>query len=369
MVGSTWDCGRLHAGNWAALAFLPLALAACSASSSAGDSGVGGFGPDSSVADGFGGGAPSPGPPGAAGFGSVTGPGAPGNGECIQLQTRSPVFAPQVFSDLLPARAELYSWATDEDAAEMRRNHALLPSLMPGDAIGTALLGLSGNGSAAAQVATILNATLATARSAWPEPWAVRVGPHGEDLGRNLLRIVLKPEAWVAVIEHGTVEVLNMQNERLSLSDTAAAPERFGAIFHAQDGDESGQGCGASPLAGNAFFREVLVGNLGMVQEWSLGTQQIHDHLLANVAQLSEFLARTRPCPDQTQPLAWGQQVVCNWQDGIPDITTEQAAYQQAVAIATPDYFDAPAALGAMVDRLQGARLDLDPLLVTPGSP
>jgi hypothetical protein len=372
MAGWTRDCGRKPAKNLGALAGLVFGSAACSAAPS--ESPPVFVGPDFEVAGGASIG-PSTGPSegGAAGATGIDGGFGIGV-TCTLPQVSDPVFGAQTFSDLTPARPELFAWATDEQAAALRKDQVLFPPSTHTDPVAATLQGLQGftvNGDMTGQVATILSASLGSARVAWPEPWAVRIGPQGEDPGKNLIRIVLKPEAWVAVVENGTIEVLDMQNERVQLADAAAAPERLGAIVHQRDGHEGGPTCNvAAVVPGTSVgFREFLVSNLGMVQEWSLGTEQIRAHLESNIDDLSKFLARTRPCPNQTEQLSWNEQVVCSWRDTILGDVSEMSVYQQALASPTSDYFDAPPQLSALIDKLQGDLFEPDPLVVTPGSP
>ncbi|HEX7450818.1 MAG TPA: hypothetical protein VF294_00955, partial [Polyangiaceae bacterium] len=191
---------------------------------------------------------------GAAPIGPSTGPsaggaadgidtlGSPGPGvTCAAPQVSDPVFAPQILGELVrspdatyweydkQARSELYAWTTDEQAAALRTSQVLFPSNARANPIAATLQSLSDNSDATAAVAKVLSASLGSSRSAWPEPWALRIGLAGEDPGKNLLRIVLKPEAWVAVVEAGSIQVLNLQNQVVTLADAAASPERLGA--------------------------------------------------------------------------------------------------------------------------------------------
>jgi hypothetical protein len=361
MVGRMRDGERVLARNWGSLALLPVVLAACGGSPG-GFSGSGSFGPDSAAVGGAAGGSTISGPDvgiGGEPSGIAGAPNAPGGGlSCSPPLSNAPVFGPQSFNDLMPARAELYSWVSDDQAAAMRKGRAWLPSVASTDPVNGTLAVLMADTGAKGQVAQTLSASLATARVAW----------QGEDPGKNLLRIVLKPEAWVAVLERGSLEVLDMQNRRLAFADVAAAPERLGAIVHVHDSSEGGPSCNGDPGTGSVGYRQIIVGNLAMISEWSLATEQIQNHLMANITQLSEYLARTRSCPEQSQRLSWNEQVLCNWQLSVGP-GTEPFAYQQALAVPSLDYYDAPPQLGALIDRLEQDLFELDPLIVTPGSP
>ena len=303
---------------------------------------------------------------GAAGGIDTVGSAGPGV-TCAVPQVSDPVFAPQILGEQ-PARSELYTWLTDEQAAALRTSQVLFPSNAIRNPIDSTLQTLSYNSDATAAVAKALSASLGFSRSVWPEPWALRIGLAGEDPGRNLLRIVLKPEAWVAVVAAGSIQVLDLQNQVVPLADAAASPERLGAILHSRDSFEGGPDCNLVGGNSSVGYREFIVSNLSMVQEWSLGTAQIKARLQDNIAQLSLFFARTRACPDQSSEQSWNQQVVCGWQVDTGASVTELAAYQRALAIPTADYFDAPPQLAALIDKLSADVFEPDPLVVTPGS-
>ena len=190
---------------------------------------------------------------------------------------------------------------------------------------------------------------------------------NGADPGRNLLRFVLKPEAWTVVLAGGGLRIVDQQDQPVLPADAAAAPARIGAIFYEHDQPDGGPDCNqvpGSPVGYRAFF----VSNLAMVQEWSLGTQLIQDHLRANVDQLTEFFNRTRACPNEVSSQFWNQDVVCSWDSGAGGIN-EQLAYMLTLAIPNDQYATNPPQLAALIDKLQGDLFQLDPLVVTPGSP
>jgi hypothetical protein len=220
-----------------------------------------------------------------------------------------------------------------------------------------------------AQLAGLLGGKLfEKARYAWSEPWATRMGWPGEDYGGNLLRIVLKPEAWVVVVRQGNLNVVDLQNQPVTLTQALANPERLGAIFYEKDAFAGGPVCTGSFAFGGNGYREFIVGNLAMVEEWSLGTQQIRDRLSENIAQLTSFLERTRACPITTSAEQWNLDVVCQW-ESPSSASTDLFAYQQALAIPSDNYLAVPERLAAMIETLQEDLFEPDPLVVTPGSP
>jgi hypothetical protein len=313
----------------------------------------------------------------------ATGPSAGGSVEIILSPpgcvappvVGSAVFAGQILDSASVARRILFSWTTDEQAAELRRDKVLFtrserPGMGPGYAFNVVQqFAQDQTLPERARLASLLGGELfAKARYAWSEPWATRMGWPGEDYGGNLLRIVLKPEAWVVKVMNGNLSVFDLQNQPVSLAQALANPERLGAIFYEKDAFVGGPSCHGSFISGSNGYREFIVGNLAMVEEWSIGTQLIRDRLSANIEQLSAFFERIRACPITTSAQQWNLAVVCQW-DTSGAQPTELSAYQQALAIPSDNYLAVPERIAAMIETLQGDLFELDPLVVTPGSP
>lgn len=306
---------------------------------------------------------------------------------CQSPMVPAPVFAPQAFSSFTPARRELYSWTTDAQAAALRMDQTLFvdmsdPALGRGYAF-TAIhqIALSAAAQAPdagpdagqvpvqAQLAAALSGTLfEKPRYAWPEPWATRMGWPGEDYGGQLLRIVLKPEAWLAIVKGGVISVVDLDNNPVPDADALASPERIGAIFYWRDANSGGPQCGSFFSGGNGY-REFIVGNLSMIEEWSIGTQAIRDRLSANIDRLTQFLTNIRSCPVTTDLTTWNESVVCQWDSSLGEPSNDLTSYAHALAIPSQNYLAAPLQLAAMIETLQGDLFEPDPLVVTPGSP
>src|SRR6478609_3505590 len=288
--------------------------------------------------------------------------------------TAPAVFADQMFDATRVARREFFSWTTDEQAAELRRDHVLFsrserPGMGPGYAFEVFReIAMNDTRTDHAMLASLLGSELfAKARFAWSEPWATRMGWPGEDYGGNLLRIVLKPEAWIVIVKNGDLTVFDQQNRLVPLSDALANPTRLGAIFYEKGANSGGPSCGGSFVSGSNGYREFILGNLAMVEEWSIGTQQIRDRLSANIEQLTTFLPRIRSCPVTSSAQQWNLAVVCRWDlAGAPN--TESDAYERALAIPSDNYLAVPERIAAMIETLQGDLFEPDPLVVTPGS-
>jgi len=316
---------------------------------------------------------------GAAGFstGAAVGGAAPVPACVAPEVTGKAVFAEQMVNGAQLARREFFSWTTDEQAAELHQDRVLFSrtersGMGPGYAF-QVIENFAQDQSAPERqdLATRLAELFAKARYAWSEPWATRMGWPGEDYGGNLIRIVLKADAWVVVIKGGDLTVLDVQNQPVSLARALANPARVGAIFYQKEGLEGGPFCGGggSFSSGSNGYREFILGNLAMVEEWSLATQQIRERLSANIEQLGAFLVRVRSCPITSSAQQWNVSVVCNWDAPQATATTELFAYEQALAIPSDNYLAVPERIATMIETLQGDLFELDPLVVTPGSP
>src|SRR4051812_47921688 len=207
--------------------------------------------------------------PGAAGFeatstaGSLTGAGAggpvppfsAGPPACVLPERPDPVFNAQAVLLSTVARRELYSWTTDEQAAALRRDRVLFTTveqkgLGPGYAFAfLSQLAIGATDPQQQQLANVLNGDLfSKKRYAWSEPWATRLGWPGEDYGSNLLRIVLKPEAWLVIVTGGLLSVTDLDNRPVAISEALSHPERIGAVYYVRDASSGGPVCNGSFL-------------------------------------------------------------------------------------------------------------------------
>jgi len=296
----------------------------------------------------------------------------------LQELNEPPVFAAQVLDDARTARREFFTWTTDEQVAELRRDQVLFSrSERPGMGRGYAFaflqqLAQDTTSLERAQLASLLSGQLfEKARFAWPEPWPTRMGWPGEDYGGNLVRIVLKPEAWLVVMKGGNLSVRDQENLPVPLADALASPERLGAIFYEKDGTTGGPTCQGSFVSGADGYREYILGNLAMVEEWSLATPLIRDRLSANIEQLRTFFQRIRSCPVTQSAAQWNVSVVCGWQitGAVFGEPGEIDAYERSLAIPSDNYLAVPQRIAAMIDTLQGDLFEPDPLVVNSGRP
>jgi hypothetical protein len=276
-------------------------------------------------------------------------------------------FCDQMVWNVRPARRVLYSWTTPEQVEELRRDRILLTrtetaGLGRGYAF-TSIDELAARGDAPEnQLLAKLSSELFTkVRYAWPNAWATRMGWPGEDYGDQLLKIVLKPEAWILVVRDTVgFAVIDLDNNLIPIADAIAHSERIGAVYFYKK-DVTGSGTFQSCSGG---YREFIVGNEAMVEEWSLGTEEIQSQLETDAQLIADFLEVVRGEPPVVTPETFNEYAVCSW-DYVA--TDEVAGYVRSLSIPSEYYAPLPAELAALGDTLASSGFEPDPLIVKPG--
>ncbi|HWA71601.1 MAG TPA: hypothetical protein VG937_04695 [Polyangiaceae bacterium] len=291
---------------------------------------------------------------------------------CTAGASAMPVFADQVVRQFTFQR-ELYSWTTAEQEAEIRAGRVLLTrsereGLGPGFAFDSLKALASANVIPEQQqlAALLTSARFANGRYAWPHPWATRLGWPGESYGNRLLRLVLRADAWMAVFAGGQLQVFDASNARVSLADALARPERLAGFFFLKDAALMGPICGGTFGGGGVGYREFLISNEAMIEEWSIGTETIRARLSADIGRLEEFFDRVRACPEAGNALSWNHDVNCAWQSNFVR-GTEQSNYEAALAMPSENYLPTPARLAALIETLRDDLFEPDPFSVKPG--
>jgi hypothetical protein len=353
-----------------------LALNACGLATQNGDSSASASGGQS----GSGGVTSTGGTAGTAGTGGAGATGGSGGGvigtggitvtSCATEAQDQQFFPGQSFNHQLPVARVLYSWTTATQEAELRADPTLLTTgEAPGLGRGLAMDTVQSLADGGDVLAKGLMTVFTKYRYAWTNPWATRMGWPGETYGDRLIRIVLKAEAWIAVLHNGELSGAYDQAGNVIDRDlVVASPERVGALFFVNDSAVGGPICGTYTgtfAQGSNGYRELVVGNESMIEEWSLGTQSILDRINDDIAELERFADFARTCP-----MAWGEfnvTVACGWDstyyDDIPP------SYADALALPSPYYEPTPENLDAIVTTLRADPFAVDPLVVTPGGP
>jgi hypothetical protein len=327
---------------------------------------TGGFGATSSGGKFF---APDPGSSAAAGS-TFTDPGVP---QCSSTGVDQPLASQEVVNQA-PTRRVLYSWTTPEQVEELRRDRQLfVRSEQVGAGRGFAFTAIEQiatfSDPTTQQLARLLAGDLfAKIRYAWPNPWATRMGWPGEDYGNQLLRIVLKESAWTVIVQHATITVLDMSGNPVPLATAIATPERIGAIFFVKDQAFGGAGCSVGTFqstAGGATYREFILGNAAMVEEWSLATPEILQRLSDDIASLNLFFEGLRRCSAPVPELA--SEAACLWETNRSTTTPLVASYLRALSMASEYYAPQSAQVARLIETLEGDLFEPDPLRVTLG--
>ncbi|HET7543403.1 MAG TPA: hypothetical protein VFK05_26195 [Polyangiaceae bacterium] len=275
---------------------------------------------------------------------------------------------------LIGSPREFYSWTTDEQVAELRAGGPLFSrSESPGKGRGLAMTQLAefaakGTEPGHALAGTLANTVFAKLRFSWPNPWATLLGFPGESYGNQLLRVTLRPEAWIASFsERGGFSVYDSNNQRVDMQIAAASPERIGAVYFESDSVEGSNYCGTYSY-GAVAFREFVLGNLQMVQSWSLATPEISARLQADIAVLQAFAAELA-CRQLPPSLAeWSDGAQCAPRGGT-SVDPRSSLYHYDLALGLPSelYWPSQENLAALIAALQASMPQGEPLVVNPG--
>lgn len=316
-----------------------------------------------------------------AGTASFAGTGSGGTGPICRLdsvQGAAPLFNDQAIDSHFPGGRELYVLVTDDEATALRAGGSLIPPPVTGS--GGATSGGSGgatSGGATTKPAVVqvleamlpsanvgekplmqsLAARIRSTRTAWPNPWALRLVDHPASEHMNALRVVLSDQAWVARVLDGNLAIVDARNELVSAQAAAAEPERIAAVFFPSY--QTGQPrIGACDTGYRAY---ALLGD-AMVEEWSLGTAEIAARLEADGSLLTEFLAVVRGCPAlSTSP--FNTDVACTTWSSYR-VYSEFTAYQWSLAFPVELYKPTPANLSNLIEALEGDRFEPNPFVV-----
>src|SRR5690606_10063086 len=122
----------------------------------------------------------------------------------------------------------------------------------------------------------------------------------GETYGDKLIKIQLKPEAWVAVLSEtgGVWTVWDSVGNYIPPQEALAHPERIGAFYFSYSGGPPSSYCGSFGPVGADPYQEFVLGNEEMVLRYETGTEAILSELNENKRLLSEYLQYARRCSE-----------------------------------------------------------------------
>lgn len=287
------------------------------------------------------------------------------------------LFAPWVVGPERYGRRVLYTWTTAEQVDELRRDRVLLtrtesPAYGPSfyDRVMDAR---SAGGDRLA--ALVRSAPYQRARFAWTAPWATLLGWETERYGDRLVRVTLKPEAWIAryatATERWSVE--DVDGAPVPLDDLLRHPGRLAAVHFVHDAR------GAVPMARwgtmgahtPGIYREYVLCNEAMVEEWALATEDIRAELARGAEAMALLRERSGCAPgggDATDAVglaAWIARVRAAW-SASPPPTSPGSLYETALALANDRYGPSAARLDDVLAALRAVPPDLPPLVHRP---
>lgn len=242
------------------------------------------------------------------------------------------------------AQRVLYSWTTVEQVAELRTAHRALVRTAHTTARGQQpspfnrwLFTHRMGPSATAQISRLLvdDPVLMYRRYAWTSPYATSLGLGPRSYGTALIRLQLRANAYWLRLDPSQsgreFTAFDAQQQSVELTQVLAEPQRIAVVYHVRDRDR-----------GRVPFREYVLCNEAMIEQWSVGTSEIAREIAAETELLSRLAQRAEP----SQP--WSIQ---SWRV-LEDNASELSQYVATLAFDTPAYRWQPAALARMVRAL-----------------
>lgn len=285
---------------------------------------------------------------------------------CTTPDAARQVMADQAVYFTQPFGRVLYSWTTAEQEQELRSLGPLLsvgeaPGLGKGIAMDRLTARAAGPNASLLDIA--VSEKFATFRYSWPRPWATRLGMPGEDYGDRLVQMKLAPHSWIGRIDpqSGGIDlVVDLFGEVIPLDQAEQAVDRIAALYYENvaTGEADAPDCYFGTftiLGGSGGYREFVVGNPDMVEEWSLGTEEILVRLQADIQALSSYLQLIRSCPS---PIGsnFNAEVSCLW-------GSHDDPYFEALALPSELYKPRAEQLVKLISTLESSLFSLDPFV------
>ncbi|HRG98976.1 MAG TPA: hypothetical protein PLR99_22150 [Polyangiaceae bacterium] len=222
--------------------------------------------------------------------------------ECADRNPAAGLAALTGFGQATPTLPRLYSFTTKAQADGLRRGDPLFSKTTTDSGHRGYLFNvLEARAKTGDEVASLLaGPRFEAGRFAWPFLAGTRVSP--ERYGDEILAFTFKPDALFVTVsaKRADYRFYDARGASVPYATGLAAPDRLAAFLFLNDQmavvDTFGNPvrCGGTIDVG-LVYREFYLGNLGMIAEWSLGTQAIVDRVTAEVSDLRS-LARDLDC-------------------------------------------------------------------------
>jgi hypothetical protein len=256
------------------------------------------------------------------------------------------------------ARRTLYTWTTEAQIKELARDPTLLTrteSAKHGASYFDQIVDdRAKRGDALAAV--LRTSPFVRARYTWPAPFATFGGWPGEVYGGQLLRIDLKPTAWIAVLRTSRLgwDIVDLDDRPVELAEVLLHPERIAAVHFIHDAPGSGSyRTSAGPLE-RAAFREYVVCNESMIASWSTGTDAIAAEIGAEADALAAFARHLRKHPARAESLvAWNARIALEVWPSTSVPLAPETTYEATLAFPNQGYLPDAEALLALAEALR----------------
>jgi hypothetical protein len=159
--------------------------------------------------------------------------------------------------------------------------------------------------------------------------------------------------------------VYDSKNQRVTQEAALTSPERIGAIYFQSRSASNTSYCG-SFSQGAVAFREFVLGNIGMVQSWSLATPEITSRLSSDIETLTAFQAEL-PCLAVPEQASWSAGLACDFSNPYFEPAGSLQNYDFALGIPSELYWPSADNLSALIAALRVSLPQGDPLQVNPG--
>lgn len=202
-------------------------------------------------------------------------------------------------------RNTFYTWTTAEQIDELAKNKVLLTKSRS-ETKGYSQFDISIRDSTLKDnlfAQLLQEERFAKKRFAWTNSWATIMGWKGETYGHHLIKIVLSDSAIIGTFDLSETEeplaFFDMQGRKLTSDTVLRNKHRIAAIYHVSHftgtrtewkntGTYHGPGKWENHEA-KVPFREYVIVNEGMIEDWSYGTSDTENRILAEVELLERF--------------------------------------------------------------------------------
>lgn len=285
-------------------------------------------------------------------------------------QLPSPVRDEDLVSDAHFARRTLFTWTTRAQIDELRRDRVLLTraesAIHGASFFDQTMQARAASGDTLAALLRI--PSFRRARFAWANAWATVRGWEGEHYGHSLVRVTLKPDAWVARFSTRTNAwtVHDLQDQPVAPSALELHPTRLAAVYFVHDVLRSPQDpMGTNYAQGGAPYREYVLCNESMIESWEIGTAAVQSEIDASITLARALANALRQRADRTA--RWPRESTARWRDpcGADPLLD---GYLGAIAFLNERYAPSAINLDAVATELEGLARDLPALTHEPSA-